>query len=153
MFCISDIFFFKQKTAYEMRISDWSSDVCSSDLRWGGPAVCRGARSQGEKNADSFRPVHQRKLGACLKQYRTIGEFTMNRRHRYWPGALAAVVILAGAAALTRGGFFAPANSPTGDVVAFTGFANSSIHVKASLAMTGRTASSPCTSDATGPST
>src|SRR3546814_5135585 len=27
-----DLFFFKQKTAYEMRISDWSSDVCSSDL-------------------------------------------------------------------------------------------------------------------------
>src|SRR3546814_1930728 len=28
-------FFFKQKTAYEMRISDWSSDVCSSDLlKW-----------------------------------------------------------------------------------------------------------------------
>src|SRR3546814_1511361 len=26
-------FFFKQKTAYEMRISDWSSDVCSSDLQ------------------------------------------------------------------------------------------------------------------------
>src|SRR3546814_6610723 len=26
-------FFFKQKSAYEMRISDWSSDVCSSDLR------------------------------------------------------------------------------------------------------------------------
>src|SRR3546814_3955948 len=34
-------FFFKQKTAYEMRISDWSSDVCSSDLS--GQAV-RGAR-------------------------------------------------------------------------------------------------------------
>src|SRR3546814_3475312 len=31
-FCIF-FFFFKQKTAYEMRISDWSSDVCSSDLR------------------------------------------------------------------------------------------------------------------------
>src|SRR3546814_9085720 len=32
LFCF---FFFKQKTAYEMRISDWSSDVCSSDLvRW-----------------------------------------------------------------------------------------------------------------------
>src|SRR3546814_2662022 len=37
-------FFFKQKTAYEMRISDWSSDVCSSDLipgyasrRWNRP--------------------------------------------------------------------------------------------------------------------
>src|SRR3546814_2559437 len=27
------VFFFKQKTAYEMRISDWSSDVCSSDLQ------------------------------------------------------------------------------------------------------------------------
>src|SRR3546814_6294441 len=31
MFCLV-FFFFKQKTAYEMRISDWSSDVCSSDL-------------------------------------------------------------------------------------------------------------------------
>src|SRR3546814_6226777 len=32
---IINFFFFKQKTAYEMRISDWSSDVCSSDLREG----------------------------------------------------------------------------------------------------------------------
>src|SRR3546814_4769406 len=31
-FCRLFFFFFKQKTAYEMRISDWSSDVCSSDL-------------------------------------------------------------------------------------------------------------------------
>src|SRR3546814_6285908 len=31
-FCVFFFFFFKQKTAYEMRISDWSSDVCSSDL-------------------------------------------------------------------------------------------------------------------------
>src|SRR3546814_18931298 len=30
--CFSFVVFFKQKTAYEMRISDWSSDVCSSDL-------------------------------------------------------------------------------------------------------------------------
>src|SRR3546814_8638978 len=29
-----ELFFFKQKTAYEMRISDWSSDVCSSDLEF-----------------------------------------------------------------------------------------------------------------------
>src|SRR3546814_6557034 len=29
---VCEFFFFKQKTAYEMRISDWSSDVCSSDL-------------------------------------------------------------------------------------------------------------------------
>src|SRR3546814_18665355 len=33
------VFFFKQKTAYELRISDWSSDVCSSDL-----AVCEAVR-------------------------------------------------------------------------------------------------------------
>src|SRR3546814_4785815 len=36
--CLIVFFFFKQKTAYEMRISDWSSDVCSSDL-WGWPAA------------------------------------------------------------------------------------------------------------------
>src|SRR3546814_4132702 len=30
--CVCLVFFFKQKTAYELRISDWSSDVCSSDL-------------------------------------------------------------------------------------------------------------------------
>src|SRR3546814_3011777 len=35
------LFFFKQKTAYEMRISDWSSDVCSSDL------ACHPERSEG----------------------------------------------------------------------------------------------------------
>src|SRR3546814_3964049 len=33
------ILFFKQKTAYEMRISDWSSDVCSSDLRPNGMKI------------------------------------------------------------------------------------------------------------------
>src|SRR3546814_5747734 len=33
--CCFCFFFFKQKTAYEMRISDWSSDVCSSDLAIG----------------------------------------------------------------------------------------------------------------------
>src|SRR3546814_4471943 len=44
-------FFFKQKTAYEMRISDWSSDVCSSDLcrdgsRWSpGAAEASAGRS------------------------------------------------------------------------------------------------------------
>src|SRR3546814_3355333 len=34
LICDILVFFFKQKTAYEMRISDWSSDVCSSDLDW-----------------------------------------------------------------------------------------------------------------------
>src|SRR3546814_15875317 len=36
---MEDSFFFKQKTAYEMRISDWSSDVCSSDLYAHGPVL------------------------------------------------------------------------------------------------------------------
>src|SRR3546814_17604920 len=45
MILYSSMFFFKQKTAYEMRISDWSSDVCSSDLqcRKGGDARVVGA--------------------------------------------------------------------------------------------------------------
>src|SRR3546814_5303045 len=40
-------FFFKQKTAYEMRISDWSSDVCSSDL-------CGGRTLRGLPTARGF---------------------------------------------------------------------------------------------------
>src|SRR3546814_1763971 len=43
MFVFLFFFFFKQKTAYEMRISDWSSDVCSSDLGVQ-PPPARGAR-------------------------------------------------------------------------------------------------------------
>src|SRR3546814_20586167 len=46
---ISIFFFFKQKTAYEMRISDWSSDVCSSDLP--GPI-----RRLPRRFADIFQP-------------------------------------------------------------------------------------------------
>src|SRR3546814_10201729 len=42
-------FFFKQKTAYEMRISDWSSDVCSSDLKFLSPRG--GGREEGRKEA------------------------------------------------------------------------------------------------------
>src|SRR3546814_4879016 len=37
------VFFFKPKTAYEMRISDWSSDVCSSDLLLLDPHVALGS--------------------------------------------------------------------------------------------------------------
>src|SRR3546814_222310 len=60
-FCI--VFFFKQKTAYEMRISDWSSDVCSSDL--------------------ALRTVVEEKLvkrGVSLKglDYGTVEEATQN---------------------------------------------------------------------------
>src|SRR3546814_7580580 len=45
-------FFFKQKTAYEMRISDWSSDVCSSDLlRLAVSAVDPGIEVRGDRRA------------------------------------------------------------------------------------------------------
>src|SRR3546814_15759859 len=54
--CMGIVFFFKQKTAYEMRISDWSSDVCSSDLarlRLLGTTAptARGLRSQRPRNS------------------------------------------------------------------------------------------------------
>src|SRR3546814_8078635 len=41
--CYLIVFFFKQKTAYDMRISDWSSDVCSSDLNELSEEVMHGA--------------------------------------------------------------------------------------------------------------
>src|SRR3546814_2548218 len=44
------VFFFKQKTAYEMRISDWSSDVCSSDL----PVLRNGQRRRRREHRDAF---------------------------------------------------------------------------------------------------
>src|SRR3546814_15990295 len=46
-------FFFKQKTAYEMRISDWSSDVCSSDLPTFAPAY--GNRGRLLQRLEDFR--------------------------------------------------------------------------------------------------
>src|SRR3546814_5499403 len=45
-------FFFKQKTAYELLISDWSSDVCSSDLAF---RHFRGARFREGETEDIFR--------------------------------------------------------------------------------------------------
>src|SRR3546814_10024230 len=48
------VFFFKQKTAYEMRISDWSSDVCSSDLAVAG---ARGGRRRSRSPTQPTRGV------------------------------------------------------------------------------------------------
>src|SRR3546814_17174773 len=61
--------FFKQKTAYEMRISDWSSDVCASDLRsQGGPS--RSARQTvrrrpGARTQQLQRHHHRRRATAA----------------------------------------------------------------------------------------
>src|SRR3546814_1170368 len=58
-------FFFKQKTAYEVRISDWSSDVCSSDLAEldpkdpaSYPNACSGAFSPSGTNLDGCEAIH-----------------------------------------------------------------------------------------------
>src|SRR3546814_9414930 len=52
-------FFFKQKTAYEMRISDWSSDVCSSDLALvvGQNGLTAGAQDPGNVSQSTTPPT------------------------------------------------------------------------------------------------
>src|SRR3546814_7426694 len=67
-------FFFKQKTAYEMRISDWSSDVCSSDLAPGqdAPAVelvdvlDRQAQRLGAEAGMAMKAVESRQHGRAV---------------------------------------------------------------------------------------
>src|SRR3546814_7642265 len=61
LFCF---FFFKQKTAYEMRISDWSSDVCSSDL----PA------DVADRDGEDDRPEHCRDRREADQQERDDGD-------------------------------------------------------------------------------
>src|SRR3546814_2349873 len=62
MWLLACVFFFKQKTAYEMRISDWSSDVCSSDL---GERATPGTApaGAGQEAFDCGRPVRHRRPG------------------------------------------------------------------------------------------
>src|SRR3546814_5246328 len=82
-------FFFKQKTAYEMRISDWSSDVCSSDLSVGGvagttaEAIGRASRvvlgrAAGARAGVASRRIANRRsqIGGC---HRVIGERNLRR--------------------------------------------------------------------------
>src|SRR3546814_3613868 len=66
------VFFFKQKTAYEMRISDWSSDVCSSDLA-----------GQSQEHRDHGGHGHNRSIGENLPTGRHLTGY--NRQHRH-PG-------------------------------------------------------------------
>src|SRR3546814_10399691 len=78
MFVLFSFFFFKQKTAYEMRISDWSSDVCSSDLRisvalggspfdLGHQLVARASRRHGVHFPHRGRREHLRSPPADLR--------------------------------------------------------------------------------------
>src|SRR3546814_5366462 len=70
------IFFFKQKTAYEMRISDWSSDVCSSDLGRQG-----SKRPHGESADPAHRgigcPVHPDRHRHCHRLYPAAWHFAL----------------------------------------------------------------------------
>src|SRR3546814_11565039 len=65
-------FFFKQKTAYEMRISDWSSDVCSSDLRGEAPRVIAPVERAGaEENSigEGAREGAQRRFDVAVRKH------------------------------------------------------------------------------------
>src|SRR3546814_9708235 len=58
-------FFFKQKTAYEMRISDWSSDVCSSDLL---PTDNRSAQGASDRLQVTCADARRNGLAFSLKE-------------------------------------------------------------------------------------
>src|SRR3546814_1644890 len=63
---VAFFFFFKQKTAYEMRISDWSSDVCSSDLRDSDRDPCVPQHVRKLNRAYAGLGIEQRQSGECL---------------------------------------------------------------------------------------
>src|SRR3546814_6372302 len=70
-------FFFKQKTAYEVRISDWSSDVCSSDLY-----IERGTewlRDMGQRIAGRLHDVAASLSGAVERDRREAAEVQLAR--------------------------------------------------------------------------
>src|SRR3546814_2459558 len=81
-------FFFKQKTAYEVRISDWSSDVCSSDL--GREAAARRGCGQGgtpgrQAEGEGHRHPRSGRRGARLPAGSAFADAELeppDRRHR-----------------------------------------------------------------------
>src|SRR3546814_1815119 len=72
-------FFFKQKTAYEMRISDWSSDVCSSDLQ---ESAGRTAGWCWRGNGHELRGVG---VGRIAHRLAARGDRGRSRRLSAWP--------------------------------------------------------------------
>src|SRR3546814_6741315 len=74
------VFFFKQKTAYEMRISDWSSDVCSSDLsiamgrRLVVARVCRRGEPQLNARSAAWLAVDRNIAGMIVRKTLDRGE-------------------------------------------------------------------------------
>src|SRR3546814_3215704 len=90
----SYFFFFKQKTAYEMRISDWSSDVCSSDLARhqtladAARTVDRDDRRQARMHGACACHRHQAKVSAasCVKrsEERRVGKECVSTCRSRW---------------------------------------------------------------------
>src|SRR3546814_8677694 len=83
------LFFFKQKTAYEMRISDWSSDVCSSDLGDGDIEETNGASSADPGDAGGVRAARARRRHLGDRARRGAGRHDrlrgrVSRRFRAW---------------------------------------------------------------------
>src|SRR3546814_7402540 len=82
------VFFFKQKTAYEWRISDWSSDVCSSDLTGGGEGRGRAAAlAAGNRREDAGAPAaHPARRAAVHRPDQraaaAVAQRARARRHR-----------------------------------------------------------------------
>src|SRR3546814_7740557 len=73
-----DFFFYRQKTAYEMRISDWSSDVCSSDLVVKRAAECHPDRLQDGRGLCDPCYARARRAGTLAdhpRQTRSRAEF------------------------------------------------------------------------------
>src|SRR3546814_2548266 len=68
-------FFFKQKTAYEMRISDWSSDVCSSDLD-----ASRAGHHRSTGPARRARAAHDRRSRCTAAGGQQIGRASCRER-------------------------------------------------------------------------
>src|SRR3546814_2140789 len=95
MYVICFFFFFKQKTAYEMRISDWSSDVCSSDLKkdtvigsriaeiHNGSSLFTGDAGQGESNIRRY--VIEKDLVERSEERRVGKECVSTCRSRWSP--------------------------------------------------------------------
>src|SRR3546814_10477285 len=87
IFILSSFLFFKQKTAYEMRISDWSSDVCSSDLA--GPLKSRGRKHRAAEGgvidvdvAIGLRARRPRRLVGVVVDAVQVNALRTDERHR-----------------------------------------------------------------------
>src|SRR3546814_4123477 len=80
-----NFFFFKQKTAYEMRISDWSSDVCSSDLAWrfnefDDGVVVGGVSAKSDTNSCAFLKRFQKQQLVLLARQTICLQVVLFRR-------------------------------------------------------------------------